>query len=488
MRFLLSALFVLCLSFTSYTQVTHAADWAVVVAGSATYDNYRHQSDACHAYQVVAKHGIPDSRIITMYYNDIAYNTNNPWPGTLYNKPADDAGVNVYQHCKQDYTAEDVTPDNFLSILTGNSTNVPAGKPVLQSTANDRVFVFFADHGATGLIAFPTAYLYAEDLLNALQYMYTHKMYSKLVFYMEACESGSMFDNLPTHLNIYATTAANDQESSWATYCPPEDMVNGQEINSCLGDLYSVNWMEDADQVLAHAKTQTLQQQFNIVQNLTDQSHVSKFGDFSFVNLPILDFEGQPKTEQKQPKHAAHTHADVHQPRHPKKDVSSSVQSFKDLHHCHSDYSPEYTVPQGKALSSRVDSRDVSLHLAYYRYIRAKPNTLQAKLALYSLQREIKMRKMMDAFFTKFAQELETQANALFVADDLLQPPTLPILNWSCVKQSVKYLQSTSFSYTDYSLKFHKVIVNACHKLAGAQEQITQQVIDTLSNIVMQMH
>ena len=40
--------------------------------------------------------------------------------------------------------------------------------------------------------------------------MHSNKMYSRLVFYMEACESGSMFEKLlPTDLNIYATTAAN---------------------------------------------------------------------------------------------------------------------------------------------------------------------------------------------------------------------------------------------------------------------------------------
>jgi legumain len=73
-------------------------------------------------------------------------------------------------------------------------------------------------------------------------------MYSEMVLYIEACESGSMFDGiLANNLNIYAVTAANPSESSWGTYCYPDDQVNGQHINSCLGDLFSVNWMEDAD-------------------------------------------------------------------------------------------------------------------------------------------------------------------------------------------------------------------------------------------------
>lgn len=73
-------------------------------------------------------------------------------------------------------------------------------------------------------------------------------MYKQLVFYLEACESGSMFDGLlKPEWNIYATTAANGYESSWGCYCGGEAMVNGVSLGTCLGDLYSVNWMENLD-------------------------------------------------------------------------------------------------------------------------------------------------------------------------------------------------------------------------------------------------
>jgi hypothetical protein len=41
-------------------------NWAVIVAGSKTFGNYRHQADACHAYQILKKNGIPESNIILM--------------------------------------------------------------------------------------------------------------------------------------------------------------------------------------------------------------------------------------------------------------------------------------------------------------------------------------------------------------------------------------------------------------------------------------
>ena len=50
-----------------------AANWAVLVAGSYEWTNYRHQADVCHAYQILHKNGIPDSNIIVMMYDDLAH-------------------------------------------------------------------------------------------------------------------------------------------------------------------------------------------------------------------------------------------------------------------------------------------------------------------------------------------------------------------------------------------------------------------------------
>uniref|UniRef100_A0A453CJ21 Peptidase C13 family protein n=1 Tax=Aegilops tauschii subsp. strangulata TaxID=200361 RepID=A0A453CJ21_AEGTS len=66
------------------------------------------------------------------------------------------------------------------------------------------------------------------------------------IIYVEACESGSIFEGLmPQDHNIYVTTAANAQESSWAAYCPGMETPPPSEYKTCLGDAYSVSWMED---------------------------------------------------------------------------------------------------------------------------------------------------------------------------------------------------------------------------------------------------
>lgn len=68
-----------------------------------------------------------------------------------------------------------------------------------------------------------------------------------MVLYVEACESGSIFEGMidDSLANIWATTAANAQESSWGVYCPGQIPGPPLEFTTCLGDLYSVAWLED---------------------------------------------------------------------------------------------------------------------------------------------------------------------------------------------------------------------------------------------------
>lgn len=67
--------------------------WALLIAGSKGYENYRHQADVCHAYQIMKKGGLKDQNIVVMMYDDIAYNPENPHKGVIINKPN---GPNVY--------------------------------------------------------------------------------------------------------------------------------------------------------------------------------------------------------------------------------------------------------------------------------------------------------------------------------------------------------------------------------------------------------
>jgi len=358
----------------------NADKWAVLVAGSNTYSNYRHQSDICHSYQILRNNGFPANRIITLGYDDIANYRSNPYQGQVFNKPTPVGvpGRDIWAGCRLDYTGQNVTAKNFLAVLTGDSVTT-GGLPVLRSNSQDNIFIYYSDHGSNDLVAFPSGgYLYKNQLMDAFKTMQMKNMYNKVVFYLEACESGSMFANvLPNDMNIYAITAANPTESSWAYYCGSEATVNGRNIGSCLGDEFSIQWLESAE--VADTNTMTLDEHFQLIKGAVRQSHVMRYGDVSFANEPLANFIGSNKTS-----------------------VTARLGLARTLHN----------------VASSVDSRDAPLDFLYNKYVESSAAVRrQASVAgaaefleasqttAIALQREIAERQWADAYFVNVARE-----------------------------------------------------------------------------------
>ncbi|KAL0282036.1 UNVERIFIED_CONTAM: Vacuolar-processing enzyme, partial [Sesamum angustifolium] len=235
--------------------------WAVLVAGSNGFGNYRHQADVCHAYQILKKGGLRDENIIVFMYDDIAMNELNPRKGVIINHPT---GGDVYAGVPKDYTGEQVTAENLYAVILGDKSAVKGGSgKVVDSKPNDRIFIYYSDHGGPGVLGMPNMpYLYANDLIEVLKKKHASGTYKEMVIYVEACESGSVFEGLmPDDLDIYVTTASNAEESSWGTYCPGMDPPPPPEYITCLGDLYSVAWMEDSES--HNLKRETVEQQIS---------------------------------------------------------------------------------------------------------------------------------------------------------------------------------------------------------------------------------
>jgi len=367
------------------------------------------------------KNGIPEDHIILMSFDDVANDSENPFPGQLFNKPN---GPDVYKGCKADYKGNDVTPANFLNIIKGDAAamkGIGNGK-VLKSTKDSRVFINFADHGAPGLIAFPAGgYLYADKLNDAINYMHDNTMYSQMVLYIEACESGSMFPNLKPDINVYAVTAANADESSWGTYCSPDDVVNGKHINSCLGDLFSVNWMENDD--VSDKSKETLQQQFDTVKKETDKSHVMNFGTKTFMNEVIGEFEGNVNIEY-----------------FTQLFLQAKTDSKKKMHH-----NPKRHV-------SAINARDAKLHHLYSKV----QNSAENHKASLDLQSEITNRMRVDHVFEQFAQTHSVKATQ----------STATVTKYDCLRFLMNTFEAHCGKFDDYSLKYIKHIVNACESHA----------------------
>ncbi|KAG2306345.1 hypothetical protein Bca52824_026093 [Brassica carinata] len=272
--------------------------WAVLVAGSNNYYNYRHQADICHAYQVLRKGGLKDENIIVLMYDDIAFNPENPRPGVIINRPD---GANVYEGVPKDYNGEAVNAKNFLNVILGNESGITGGSgKVVKSGPNDNIFIYYADHGAPGLLTMPSGEdIHANKFIEVLEKMHKLKRYKKMVIYVEACESGSMFEGiLKTNLNIFAVTAANASENSYGIYCGGENPPPPPEYQGvCLGDSFSVSWLEDSE--LHDMSKETLKQQYQVVKRRTGSdaepgmsSHVSCFGSEEILKDYLVSYIG----------------------------------------------------------------------------------------------------------------------------------------------------------------------------------------------------
>ena len=293
-KILLLLIFSIKLSLGLYEQ---GENWAVLACGSNGYMNYRHQADVFHVYQSLLKRGFSKEHIILFAYDDIAYSPRNPFPGQVFNRPD---GPDVYEGVSIDYSDYNVNPETYISVLKGDNKNGKLRK-VLNSTENDNIFLYFVDHGIAGAIVFPdNKFLYADELEETFKFMKDKKMYKNIIFYLESCYSGSMFNNINPDLNVYSITAASPSEQSLATYCYPQDYVNGQEMHTCLSNEFTSNWIDDSDSRIFFEESQETKDskceysshdQFLYTKDKTKNSHVQEYGDLSVGDLPITYFQ-----------------------------------------------------------------------------------------------------------------------------------------------------------------------------------------------------
>ncbi|EPS73966.1 asparaginyl endopeptidase [Genlisea aurea] len=400
--------------------------WAVLVAGSNGFGNYRHQADVCHAYQILKRGGLKEENIVVFMYDDIADSEMNPRKGTIINHPN---GRDVYEGVPKDYTGENVTAANFYAVIQGNKTGVKGGSgKVVDSKPNDHVFIYYSDHGGPGVLGMPVMpFVYGKDLIEALKKKHASGTYEEMMIYVESCESGSVFEGImPTDLNVYVTTASNAEESSWGTYCPGMDPAPPPEYMTCLGDLYSVAWMEDSE--THNLKKETVKEQYERVKERTSNfnsynagSHVMEYGNKSIKAEKLCLYQGfDPKAE---------------------------------------------TLLGSNGIRRRplqvVNQRDADLLFMWERYKKLKDNSEEKSEHLKkSIIDAIAYRKHLDV-------SVETIGFILFgPANDLKSTRSqgLPLVDdWDCLKSMVQVFEERCGSLTQYGMKHMRAFANICN-------------------------
>ena len=196
---------------TNRTYPEHKDNYAVVIAGSSGWTNYRHQADALAMYHALKAQGFDHDHILLIMEDDIAYHPKNLYPGVM--KITSD-GKNLYENVQIDYQMSKLYASDLHNIMTGVKT---ARTPVvLEATENDNVFIFWSGHGEYKSLIYNEREFTASEVKNMLETMNKQKKYRKLFFVMETCFSGSVAESCEGIPGILMMTAANESETSKA--------------------------------------------------------------------------------------------------------------------------------------------------------------------------------------------------------------------------------------------------------------------------------
>ena len=183
-------------------------NYAVLVAASKGWKNYRHQADVLGMYHYLKGKGYDDDHIILIMADDIAYNEKNPLQGVVRREIG---GDNLYKDLQIDYRLGDLTLEDLKQILTCNPSE--AYPVTLGSSENDNVLFFWSGHGTQQGWKWKE-----EEDLNAdfARAMFSDMQFRKMFAIVETCYSGAVAQDCTGIPGLLLMTAANPYEPSKA--------------------------------------------------------------------------------------------------------------------------------------------------------------------------------------------------------------------------------------------------------------------------------
>ena len=195
------------------TYPEHKSNWALLMASSSGWSNYRHQADVLAIYKQLKESGYTDDHIVLIVEDDIARNPSNPNNGVIRVTPN---GDNVYEGAKTDYRTSSLRLKDIADILTGEKSDyLPE---VIEASENDNIFIFWSGHGMPGAMCWNEDYyaVTGDVLAPVFMKMHQNKCYRKLLMMVEACYSGGVLEKCEGVPGMLFITAASGNETSKA--------------------------------------------------------------------------------------------------------------------------------------------------------------------------------------------------------------------------------------------------------------------------------
>ncbi|MCR4821460.1 MAG: ABC transporter substrate-binding protein [Treponema sp.] len=239
------------------------SQWAVIIAGSKGWANYRHQADALYCYQLLKQNGWSDDNIILIIADDIAnYKRNRSNMGKIFARLEGD-GDNLYTDDVQiDYLIEELTVKDISNIMQGGVVNsekrselrtqhpkLVENPTVLNTDSQANILWFWSGHGANngssddgflvwnGIDDKENTHFTTSLMKTTLTSMQENQRYRKFLIITETCYSGSVLHVCKGLDGILAFTAANGSETSLAD-------IYSVSIGVWLSNRFTHNFMD----------------------------------------------------------------------------------------------------------------------------------------------------------------------------------------------------------------------------------------------------
>jgi hypothetical protein len=265
---------------------------------------------------------------------------------------------------------------------------------------------------------------------------------------------------------IYAVTAANPSESSYARWCGSSAKINGRSMGTCLGDHFTGDWLADSEN---HDITlEPLDAQYQSVRKSVSQSHVMRYGDTSFKNDVLSEYQSNADTPAPTPTPSPSptptpTPGSCHA-------ISTLVDDDWCEANCAQGFCPsdlcEDCDSNYEAPDSKVSVRQVELFQAQYNYVHAATGTERLARGA-ELRIALKEQLAAEAAYLKFLELVYPGDAAKQAAAREAQK--LPN-DKDCELPAHDNFQTygTFDATSGFAMQFHQWVVNVCADVAAS--------------------
>lgn len=239
--------------------------YALIIATSSGWNNYRHQANAYEMYQLLKANGFDDEQIILIAEDDIANNTMNPYPGKIFTSVN---GINVYENIRIDHKLSEIKLSDLYDLLTDET-----GKGISIGDS-DNLFIYWCGHGSSMGPVWQENLVLPDEISTLFQRLADEERFRKVLFAIETCFSGLIGLECEGIPGLLCLTAANELETSKVSRF-------STEMNIWMSNSFSEALIEQ----LAVSPDMAFNNLYRMIYNRTIGSHVSVYNAPAFDNL-----------------------------------------------------------------------------------------------------------------------------------------------------------------------------------------------------------